>query len=184
MSGAAGSKYGIINEGLPIEKSKLMEKLQPLNQTESPMVIISNQLANKCIAMWRGLGKAEISMAEQANAAGDHDTALLCCKTASEYFNNMDELIVAARSSAPDRDANLPQTFGVIDEKTFAQAVQAANAAMQRFNNHVKALRYALPNISGSGNEIQSTELDRAQKDHHRSPGIHAEEAGEKTQNQ
>lgn len=96
MPGTAGSKYGIINEGLPIEKSKLMEKLQPLNQTESPMVIISNQLATKCIAMWRGLGKAEISMAEQANAAGDHDTALLCRKTALEYFNNMDELIVTA----------------------------------------------------------------------------------------
>lgn len=149
------------------------------------MVIISNQLATKCIAMWRQLGKAEISVAEQANAAGDHDTALLCCKMATEYFNNMDELIVATRSSATDNGANLPQNFGVIDEKTFAQAVQAANAAMQRFNNHVEALRYALPNYHpGSGNEIQSTEPDRAEKNNGSSSGLHPKAPGEKAQNQ
>lgn len=149
------------------------------------MVIISNQLATKCIAMWRQLGKTELAVAEQANAHGAHDAALASCKMATEYFNIMDELITATHGSAPDNNANLPQTFGVIDEKTFAQAVQAANAAMQRFNNHVEALRYAIPNyLPGSGNEIQSTELDRAEKNNGPAPGLHPEAPGEKAQNQ
>lgn len=43
MSGAAGSKYGIINDGLPVTaKEKVMSKLETLNQYEKAFLFMED----------------------------------------------------------------------------------------------------------------------------------------------